>query len=102
MDAGSTPRSTKDECWSKLNDDNDQDDRQYDDKASFVRRLAAAFMAVVRFGRYVSFVEAVKKAANEQGDLIGCFVEREMSGVEDVDFRFRHIVRIGGCPGNGE
>jgi hypothetical protein len=70
--------------------------------ASFVRPIAAASMAVVRFGRYVSFVEAVKKAVNERGDHIGCFVEREMPGVEDVDFRFRHIVRIGDCPGNGE
>ena len=70
--------------------------------ASFVRPIAAASMAVVRFARYVSFVEAVQKAADERGDLIGCFIEGKMPGVEEVDFRFRHIIRIGGCPGNGE
>lgn len=40
--------------------------------------------------------------ADERGDLISRFVEREMSRFQKMNFRARHIVRIGCRPGDGE
>lgn len=48
------------------------------------------------------FVQTIEEVADEQRDLIGCFVEREMPRLDKVNFRLGHIVRIGCRAGDGE
>jgi hypothetical protein len=47
-------------------------------------------------------LQALEEVAYERRDLIGCFVKREMSCVQELDFCLRHVVGISCCPGDGE
>jgi hypothetical protein len=44
----------------------------------------------------------LEKGANERGDLIDLFVQREVSGVEDMNFRRGYISLVGRCAAEGE
>src|SRR4029078_10481220 len=52
-------------------------------------------------------IAAAKSQASEESvykrrDLIGRFVEREVTCFQNMDFRTRHIFGVGGPSGNGE
>jgi hypothetical protein len=58
------------------------------------RSFATALSAVI--------IKAPKEGADKRGDLVGRFVECEMSGFQEVNFRLRHVVGVGRGAGDGK